>query len=103
MGSKEDCIELKSQLHSFLENEIKLSLSQEKTKITHARSELAYFLGTYIRITPGELKPLRTIRRGSLVYKARVSTRPQMLAPVDKIVKRLVARGICKPGGRPTR
>nr|YP_009681218.1 hypothetical protein [Austropuccinia psidii]QDH07267.1 hypothetical protein [Austropuccinia psidii] len=103
IGSKEDCVELKSKLRSFLENEIKLSLSPDQTKITHARKELAYFLGTYIRITPNELKPYRTIHKGSLVYKARANTRPQMLAPVDKLVQRLEIRGICKSGGRPTR
>lgn len=103
IGSKEDCIELKSQLHSFLENKIKLSLSHEGIKITHARNELAYFLGTNIRITPNELKSYRTIHKGSLVYKARTITRPQILAPVDKIVKWLEIRGICKSGGRPTR
>lgn len=62
-----------------------------KTKITHAKTDIAYFLGTQIRITPNELKPYRTI------------TSPQILAPVNILVERLVKRGICKPGGIPTK
>ena len=74
-----------------------------KTKITHAKTDIANFLGTHIRITPKELKPYRNITRNNQTYVARTITSTQILAPVNKLVERLVKRGICKPGGVPTK
>lgn len=103
IGSKEDAIEIRDKLRIFLADQLKLELSMQKTKITHARSELAHFLGTDIRITPLELRPVRkSIRAGdTLISKA--GTRPQLLCPINKLVDKLVARGMAKPGGVPTR
>lgn len=44
IGSKADAIRIKSDIKAFLAEELKLEMSEEKTKITHA-SELARFLG----------------------------------------------------------
>lgn len=43
-GSKEDCVALKAEIGEFLHKELKLTLSEEKTKITHS-SEKVRFLG----------------------------------------------------------
>ena len=43
-GSKEDCIEIKSKLSEFIATRLKMTLSEEKTLITHS-SECARFLG----------------------------------------------------------
>ncbi len=43
-GSKEECVELKAEIAEFLNNELKLILSEEKTLITHS-SEKIRFLG----------------------------------------------------------
>jgi len=48
-GSKEDCIQIKAQLAEFLNNELKLTLSEEKTLITHS-SNNALFLGYDISV-----------------------------------------------------
>lgn len=48
-GSKTEADEIKQKLSNFLKN-IKLTLSQEKTKITHARTEKARFLGYDIAV-----------------------------------------------------
>lgn len=44
-GPKEEAKEIKEQLAHFLKEELKLELSEEKTLITHARSDTARFLG----------------------------------------------------------
>lgn len=103
IGNIDDCNALKNNMSNFLYEEMKLDLSMNKTKITHAKKDIAYFLGTFIRITPNELKPYRTITRKDETYTARTSTSPQILAPINKLMERLVSRGICKPGGDPTR
>ena len=42
--------EIKNRLAAFLRDELKLELSQEKTLITHARTQAAPFLGYEITI-----------------------------------------------------
>src|SRR3989442_909958 len=45
IGPKSEAEEIKRQLRRFLSEELKLNLSEEKTLITHARSDAAKFLG----------------------------------------------------------
>jgi group II intron reverse transcriptase/maturase len=44
VGSKEEAEEIKQRLRTFLQEELKLELSEAKTLITHARTETAKFL-----------------------------------------------------------
>ena len=39
IGSKEDCRKIKHDITLFLENELKIELSQEKTLITHSKNK----------------------------------------------------------------
>ncbi len=43
IGSKADCIILREKLATFLQQELGLTLSLEKTKITHAITDRAYY------------------------------------------------------------
>lgn len=52
IGSKEDATNLKSAISEYLQNELKLKLSSEKTLITH-NSKLVRFLGYDIGINEG--------------------------------------------------
>jgi group II intron reverse transcriptase/maturase len=45
VGPKAEAEEIKEQIKTFLQDELKLELSETKTLITHARSEAAHFLG----------------------------------------------------------
>jgi group II intron reverse transcriptase/maturase len=45
VGPRSEAEAIKRQLRAFLRDELKLNLSEEKTRITHARSEAARFLG----------------------------------------------------------
>lgn len=101
-GPKEDCIKLRLELKDFLSS-IGLHLSEDKTRITHARNQMAHFLGTDIRITPLEIRPLLDVVRGDQAFKVRAVTRPQLLAPISQMVKRLEERGLARNGGNPTR
>jgi len=44
-GPKAEAEEIKRRLAQFLQDELKLELNQEKTLITHARTQRARFLG----------------------------------------------------------
>jgi group II intron reverse transcriptase/maturase len=49
-GPKAEAEQIKQRLAGFLRNELKLTLSQDKTLITHARTGRARFLGYEIRV-----------------------------------------------------
>lgn len=48
-GNKQECVELKAEIAEFLKTELNLTLSEEKTLITHS-SEKVRFLGYDIRV-----------------------------------------------------
>lgn len=50
IGSKEDAVRIKADITKFLANELKLTLSQEKTLITHS-GKMAKFLGYHIVVS----------------------------------------------------
>jgi hypothetical protein len=60
IGPKTEAEEIKRQLTDYLRDELKLNLSEEKTLITHARSEPAKFLGYEITILQKNAKRTRT-------------------------------------------
>jgi group II intron reverse transcriptase/maturase len=51
VGPKEEAEEIRYQLSEFLEQQLKLTLSVEKTLITHAVDEKAKFLGYELKVT----------------------------------------------------
>src|SRR6266581_5188027 len=59
IGPKEEAEEIKQQLRTFLLEELKLNLSEEKTLVTHARSQAAKFLGYEITTLQSNSKQYR--------------------------------------------
>jgi group II intron reverse transcriptase/maturase len=59
-GPKCEAEDIKRQIGTFLREELKLNLSEEKTLITHARSEAARFLGYEITTLQSDSKQSRT-------------------------------------------
>src|SRR5436305_484104 len=64
IGPKEEAEAIKQQPATFLREELKLSLSGEKTLITHARSSAAKFLGYEVTILQNDAKRSR-VKRGN--------------------------------------
>src|SRR5260370_9110881 len=62
-GPKSEAEEIKRQRGTFMQEELKLKLSQTKTLITHARTEAARFLG--YEVTNRQVDEKRTIRNAS--------------------------------------
>ncbi len=56
IGPRSEAEEIKQQLRKFLRDELKLELSEEKTLITHARSEAARFLGYEVTVMRADSK-----------------------------------------------
>ena len=59
-GPKSEAEEIKQHLRAFLREELKLELSEEKTLLTHARSEAARFLGYEVTTLQEDRKRSRT-------------------------------------------
>ncbi|MDA7979470.1 MAG: reverse transcriptase domain-containing protein [Pirellulales bacterium] len=56
VGTRNEAEEIKSHLSTFLREQLRLELSEEKTLITHGRSEKARFLGYELCVTQDDRK-----------------------------------------------
>lgn len=90
-GNNEDCIKIKEQLTQFLKDELKLTLSDEKTLITHS-SERVRFLGYDISVRRNQ-----QISTNSLGHKKRqLNGTVELLVPLEKIEKFMFDKGIIR-------
>src|SRR3989440_4323352 len=83
--------QVKEELTTFLSHHLKLTLSEEKTKITHARNAAARFLGTDLSIGRGGVPRVVTTRNGTARPIRRRSTGSEtvMTAPLTDLIHRL--------------
>ena len=66
VGTKAEAEEIKRQLQKFLQEELKLDLSEAKTLITHARSEAARFLGYKVTLLHNDAKRTKDPNTGNM-------------------------------------
>ena len=88
---------IKEELKEFLMQKLHLTLSEEKTQITHAREEQAHFLGTRLAIGRGGVQRIVTTHNGSGRPIQRRSTGSEivMTAPKNELIKKLHNKGFC--------
>lgn len=85
IGSKEDAEAIKAKVKEFLADELNLTLSDEKTKITHT-SECAEFLGYRITVSRNEGIKRRKDGRKTRPYSAVV----KLYVPKENWIKKLL-------------
>lgn len=96
---------IRDEIQHFLKEHLKLELSQEKTRITHAKTEEAVFLGARLSVgkarrAQAEIKTQRSA--GGRSFKRRVTGWiPILKAPTTQLVQRLHQRGFCDTSGFP--
>lgn len=102
-GSHALAEQVKQEIKTFLSNDLRLTLSEEKTHITHARTEEALFLGTRLKLGAGaEAKlTLQTNMWGKKFKRRSTGWETVMKAPLPKLLKRLSDRGFCTKEGKP--
>lgn len=103
IGSKKEAEQIKDQLSLFLKNALKLDLSLDKSKITHAVKDRAFFLGTEIFMTKDNKRPVRRIIRNGEKRLVKIFPRIQMNAPISKIINKLHSKGYVRENLSPTR
>nr|UEX92732.1 hypothetical protein [Ophiocordyceps lanpingensis] len=91
-GSKEDSVNLMLKIKVFLKDELGLELSEAKTKITNAKTEHAEFLSVRVKRSNHE-----TYSRRRNVLSRNVKNM-RLLAPIDKVTKKLIINGFFKEG-----
>jgi len=93
---------IRDKAAGFLERELKVSLSKEKTKVTNLLTDKAEFLGFYIRINkPNESRKVMAMIKGSK-RKVKIGHNVmEILAPFAKIVKKLIKEGFVEVGKNP--
>jgi group II intron reverse transcriptase/maturase len=104
IGSHELAEEIKNRVGAFLKDKLALTLSQDKTRITNARTEEAEFLG--YRIRKGRARDSQKVTastNGSGRQFKRRSTGMEVVlkAPMDRLIKRLASKGFCDGKGVP--
>jgi hypothetical protein len=85
---------IKEEVNIFLRDELKLELSQEKTKITHVTQEKVHYLGFQISIRSRKY----TESQLSNVKSTGVIRRPShasviIEAPIEKLLVKLIEQG----------
>jgi hypothetical protein len=102
-GSHALAKEIKQQVKDFLNQQLKLTLNEEKTHITNARQEESFFLGTILKLgAGGEAKlTLSTNLWGKKFKRRSTGWQTVMKAPIPKLIQRLSDRGFCTKEGRP--
>ena len=103
-GSHTLAEEIKQKIKTFLSDHLRLTLSEEKTHITNARTEEAFFLGTILKIGNGGKAKVKQMTNwtGKTFKRRTTGWETVMNAPLPKLVKRLSDRGFCSKEGEPT-
>ncbi len=89
-GSKEDAQKIKEQVRSFLKNSLRLTMSEEKTHITHSSEKMRY-LGYDIRVSRSQ-DTKRTKKGLQRVWYGKV----QLYVPKEKWIAKLHEYGALK-------
>jgi len=79
IGTKAEAEVIKSQIKAYLQEELKLTLSEEKTLITHAKTETARFLGYHISIMQENTYRTTGRKKRNANGKVKLSVPPDVL------------------------
>jgi hypothetical protein len=99
IGPRQIAVEIQNKVSTFLKEHLGLELNKAKTLITKASEDKASFLGAEIQWKKPELKKVVLTKANK---KTRITARIALLAPMKKLIKRLITRKFAKwgPDGR---
>jgi retron-type reverse transcriptase len=90
---------LKEEISNFLEKELLLTMSWEKTKITSAEKEKLIFLGAEIHrpsSRSGDKKVIRKNIAGRECFSRIPASRMSLNIPIRRVIDKLANQGFCK-------
>ena len=86
-------VEIKDKISQFLKEQLSLLMNKSKTLITKASKKAAFFLGTEIKWRVPKLKKIILTESKR---KTRITARIALLAPMKKIIDKLIVRKFVK-------
>jgi group II intron reverse transcriptase/maturase len=104
IGSRQIAEEIKEKIRTFLANELKLTLSTEKTKITHAKTEQAKFLGVLISTGRTQVQQkitLSTNKSGKYFNRRSTGWEVVLKCPTNELIQKLADKNFCDESGKP--
>ena len=92
--------EIKQNIGIFLEKELKLTMSEQKTKLTHSKQKILY-LGTEIYRRYSRTNNQNSIMKYNPITKRRhrsrtPATRLSLNIPIQRVIQKLQNQGMCK-------
>lgn len=99
IGPKSLAQDIRDQAMKFLKSELKIEMSEEKSKITYLHEEIAKFLGCYISVPRNyETKMVKKYnhKSGTLIKSRINQARVVFWAPIQEIIQNLAANGFLK-------
>jgi group II intron reverse transcriptase/maturase len=96
VGSREDAIGIKETVKCFLEENLKLVLSDEKSLITHFSKSPITFLGTQIKGNWEKEKNVKLVSKLGVSRKVRITGRPVLNAPIKNLFLKATVNGFFK-------
>jgi group II intron reverse transcriptase/maturase len=99
-GSYDLAYKIRELIADFLKQELNLELNIDKTKITNAKKGRAHFLGASLRVLVSRTKDQKRITglrtKGGRKIRRRVPAHNiAVMAPLERIVKKLADQGMC--------
>jgi len=102
IGSKNFAETIRDQIRVFILEHLKLTLSPEKTHISHLSLEGANFLGYHIKCGKAGIYSGRAIAKDLFGNSKRtVGWQPTLFVPMDKLVRHLSDKNFCTSTGFP--
>jgi len=101
MASMETAQRLKQELSEFLMENLALTLSEEKTKITKLTEEPALFLGYNVQLSSNTRIKIIRIKGKTPFHKRTTGRFVKLKIPMQRVIERLYQRGYCDASGFP--
>jgi len=96
IGSRKDTVVIQEKIRTFLSDNLKLTLSDDKTLITHFSKDYIKFLGVHIKGSWEKNKRIQTIVKSDLRFKTRVTSRVVLKAPIEELFDKATVNGFFK-------
>lgn len=96
VGSRNEAADIKEKVKCFLGKNLKLTLSDEKSLITHFSKAPITFLGTQIKGNWEQEKRVSLVRRSGVLRKVRITGRPVLKAPIKDLFLKTTVDGFFK-------
>jgi hypothetical protein len=95
-GSREDTVDIKKKVKRFLEENLKLTLNDEKSLITHFSKTPISFLGTLIKGNWETEKRVKLVKKKGVSKKVRITGRTVLKAPIHELFEKATVNGFFK-------